>query len=145
MTSSTKRPNARWISHRITAHRMHRRGQSIHVIADTLRVSTRSVSRYLDLACPEPLQEEEVGLEDFYMQGACGEFPEYDWTSRSLRMQAECKAICEHCPVLEKCRSYGLTKGRAELGIWGAMTANERAREIRRRRTAEVAEQRGVA
>jgi WhiB family redox-sensing transcriptional regulator len=147
--------NARWINHRITAHRMHRRGSSLDAIADHLRVHTRSVSRYLAMPCPDPLPTApEVSLEEFYLKGACSEFPEYDWVSRSPGMQAECKAICEHCPVLKHCRTYGLTKGREDSGIWGGMTKNERERQARKaagqragRRHAEVvaAGQQGAA
>ncbi|MBS4730551.1 WhiB family transcriptional regulator [Mycobacterium sp. SM1] len=130
---------------------MRTRGQSLDAIADHLRVTKRSVSRYLALPCPEPLQAEpEVDLKDFYLDGACGSFPGLDWLSRSPRMQAECKAICAYCPVLTKCRSYGLARGRDERGIWGGMTMAERRREIRRRevgakRVRVVAEDQGAA
>ncbi|SPX94936.1 transcription factor WhiB [Mycobacterium xenopi] len=125
----------RWINHRLTAHRMRERGQSLDAIADHLRVNKRSVSRYLALPRPEPLPvEAEVDLESFYLDGACGSFPELDWLSRSPQMQAECKAVCAHCPVLAKCRNYGLNKGRDDRGIWGGMTTAERQREIRRQR-----------
>ena len=68
--------NARWINHRIAAHRMHRRGQSLDTIADHLRVSTRSVSRYLALPCPERLSTEPVvNLEDFYLEGRVHRVP----------------------------------------------------------------------
>jgi WhiB family transcriptional regulator, redox-sensing transcriptional regulator len=92
-------------------------------------------------------------LDDFFMEGACGSFPEFDWLSRSPLMQAECKAICVHCPVLAKCRSYGLNKGLDDRGVWGAMTKAERKREVSRRgrrtrsprRVGVVAEQQGAA
>ena len=152
MSGGVGQQNARWISHRIAAHRMHRRGQSLDTIADHLRVSIRSVSRYLVLPCPEPLSTEpEVNLADFYLKGACTEFPEYDWLTRSPAVQAECKAICAHCPVLTTCRSYGLSKGREDSGIWGGLTKNEREREIvRQRRSGQrhdvvAAEQQGAA
>ncbi|WP_006243960.1 WhiB family transcriptional regulator [Mycolicibacterium tusciae] len=132
MNTAVGQPNARWISHRIAAHRMHRRGQSLDTIADNLRVTKRSVSRYLALPIPEPLAPE-VSLADFHLDGACREFPEYDWLSRSPGVQAECKAICEYCPVLQKCRAYGLTNGRDAAGILGGLTTNERQRLIRER------------
>ena len=70
MSGVVGQQNARWINHRIAAHRMNQRGQSLDTIADHLRVSTRSVSRYLALPCPEPLSAEaEVDLEDFYLDG----------------------------------------------------------------------------
>jgi WhiB family transcriptional regulator, redox-sensing transcriptional regulator len=142
----------RWINHRVTAHRMHNRGQSLDSIADHLRVNKRSVSRYLALPCPQPLQAE-VDLTTFFMDGACGSFPELNWASRSPLMQAQCIAVCAHCPVLAKCRSYGLGKGRDNGGIWGGMTLTERQRENRRQqqrhmspqRPDVVAEEQGVA
>lgn len=137
MNSGVTQQQAIAIRHRITAHRMHGRGSSLDAIADHLRVSKRSVSRYLEKPCPDPLPtpEREVHLEDFYLKGACGEFPEYDWVSRSPSVQAECKAICQHCPVLGDCRTYGLTEGRDQCGIWGGLTKNEREREVARQRT----------
>ena len=136
---------------------MYKRGQSLDAIADHLRVNKRSVSRYLALPCPQPLQvEAEVDLASFYRDGACGSFPELDWLSHSPLVQAEVKAVCAHCPVLAQCRSYGLNKGRDDSGIWGGMTKTERQREIRRqherststqqpRRPDVVAEQQGAA
>lgn len=133
MTETVGHHNPRWISHRITAHKMHRRGASIDAIADHLRVAKRSVHRYLALECPEPPPvESEINLSDFHMQGACGAFPELDWTSRSQLEQTECKAVCAHCPVLAQCRTWGLTKGRDECGVWGGLTKEERRRQAGR-------------
>lgn len=141
MTETVGHHNPRWISHRITAHRMHRRGQSIDAIADHLRVSTRSVHRYLALPCPEPPPAEaEVNLIDFHIQGACGAFPELNWMSRSQLEQAECKAVCAHCPVLAQCRTWGLTKGRDECGVWGGLTKEERRRHAGRSRAEKTAQ-----
>ncbi len=126
--------NRRWINHRIEAHRMAERGQPQEVIADHLRVSVRSVSRYLALPCPEPVQTQEVSLDEFYLQGACGEFPELDWNTRSLTERAECKAVCTYCPVLAKCRAYGLTQGLQDVGVWGGLTREERKREAAQKR-----------
>jgi WhiB family redox-sensing transcriptional regulator len=131
---------SRWIAHRFTAHKMNERGQSLDVIADHLRISARTVTRYLDLPCPEQ-PAREVALEDFFMDGSCGGFPELDWQTRKLTMQRDCKAVCEYCPVLSKCRAYGLTKGCDDAGIWGGLTRNERQREVARRRRAEGAGQ----
>lgn len=145
MRTAVGQQNARWISHRIQAHRMHQRGQSLDTIADNLHVTKRSVGRYLSLPIPKPLSTEpEVSLADFYLDGACHEFPEYDWLSRRPVEQAECKAICEYCPVLQKCRIYGLAKGRNDSGILGGLTKNERER-ISRERTASGPRRGGVA
>ena len=127
MTTTVKKPNPRCLAHRIAAHDMHRRRMSLDSIADTLRVSKRSVSRYLALPCPEP-PPANVDLAEFYLDGACHAFPEYDWLSRYPSVQAECKAICEYCPVLAKCRSYGLNQGLHSSGIWGGLSLNERER-----------------
>lgn len=117
---------------------MYAQGESRGTIAEHLGVKKRSVSRYLSLACPEPLPRSgnQVTLRSFYMEGACGKHPELNWASQSLLMQARVKAVCWQCPVLAKCRNYGLPNGRNDIGVWGAMTANERQREIRRRQSA---------
>lgn len=127
----------RSINHRIAAHQMHRQGKSAESIAVTLDVTRRSVHRYLSEPCPSPLpvqEDEELDLSSFYMQGACGSFPDLDWVSRSPIVQAEAKQICTYCPVLAKCRDYALNRGRDELGVWAAMTKTERLRENRRQR-----------
>lgn len=125
--------NTRWISHRITAHKMAERGQPLDVIADHLRVSYRTVGRYLSLPCPDPLPDA-VELEDFFSEGACGHFPELNWQTRSLKEREDCKAVCTYCPVLAKCRAYGLTKGLDDTGVWGALSQAERMREAARLR-----------
>jgi WhiB family redox-sensing transcriptional regulator len=123
----------RWIAHRSVAHRMRSRGQSVDAIAEHLRVNKRSVNRYLALPRPEPLgSAAEVDLASFYLDGACGSYPELDWLSRSPAVQARVKAVCAGCPVLTPCRGYGLNKGHEESGIWGGMTKPERQREIER-------------
>jgi WhiB family transcriptional regulator, redox-sensing transcriptional regulator len=121
----------RWVTHRLLAHRMRRRGLSVQAIADHLRVNKRSVNRYLALPCPDAdTGARGVALGSFYLQGACGGFPDLDWLSRSPRRQAEAKAVCAHCPVLGQCRRFGLTTGLEESGIWGGLTKAERQREV---------------
>ncbi|OKH81403.1 hypothetical protein EB73_29280 [Mycobacterium sp. SWH-M3] len=134
-TNSSWGRNARYINHKITAHKLAEQGVALDVIADQLRVSYRTVGRYLADPRPEPLPETDtVSLEDFFSEGACGHFPELDWHTRSLKEREDCKAVCTYCPVLAKCRSYGLTKGLQDRGIWGALTKEERLREAARRR-----------
>jgi len=55
----------------------------------------------------------------------------------SVRAQREhaAKQICQDCPVLAECRTHALTATEA-YGIWGGMSANERARQTRRTRLA---------
>ncbi len=46
---------------------------------------------------------------------------------RQLRRREDAaKAICRECPVLARCRAHALSAPEA-YGIWGAMTARERA------------------
>lgn len=46
---------------------------------------------------------------------------------KGLRRQKErdAKQICEHCPVLEQCRTYAL-EAREMYGVWGGLTEMER-------------------
>ncbi|WP_308208115.1 WhiB family transcriptional regulator [Mycolicibacterium neworleansense] len=56
-------------------------------------------------------------------------FPE-EARGRPLRRREDAaKAICRACPVLERCRAHALSAPEA-YGIWGAMTARERAVEL---------------
>ncbi|WP_308208390.1 WhiB family transcriptional regulator [Mycolicibacterium houstonense] len=49
---------------------------------------------------------------------------------RPLRRREDAaKAICRECPVLERCRTHALSAPEP-YGIWGAMTARERAIEL---------------
>ncbi|MCV7111675.1 WhiB family transcriptional regulator [Mycolicibacterium setense] len=49
---------------------------------------------------------------------------------RQLRRREDAaKAICRECPVLQRCRVHALSAPEA-YGIWGAMTARERAVEL---------------
>ncbi|GAB2915375.1 WhiB family transcriptional regulator [Nonomuraea fastidiosa] len=49
--------------------------------------------------------------------------------------EAQAKAICAGCQVLEECRAYALDAGEAE-GIWGGLTPAERRRTRLARPTA---------
>lgn len=135
MTTSTlsAQTESRWLAHRAAAHRMRRVNAPLNEIAKQLRVSKRSVSRYLNL--PDPQQEPvtlpeppEPGLAEFYMKGACASFPELDWSSRRPTMQARCKEVCAGCPVLEQCRAFGLGAGADNVGVWGGLSTSERRR-----------------
>ncbi|WP_454792135.1 WhiB family transcriptional regulator [Mycolicibacterium lutetiense] len=53
-------------------------------------------------------------------------FPE-EVRGRPLRRREDAaKAICRGCPVLDRCRAHALSAPEP-YGIWGAMTARERA------------------
>jgi len=70
---------------------------------------------------------------DWQLRGSClGQplevfFPDDD--SRSIRRRREeaAKRICRQCPVLAECRDHAF-RTPEHHGIWGAMTAGERAR-----------------
>lgn len=56
-------------------------------------------------------------------------FPD-DRSRKAVRRQENAaKIICRQCPVLEQCRDHAL-RTPEHHGIWGAMTAAERAREL---------------
>jgi len=58
---------------------------------------------------------------------------------------AKAVAICDRCPVKERCLAYALAhidNGRDEAGIWGGMTGRER---INYRRRQQRAQRRGQA
>ncbi len=55
-------------------------------------------------------------------------------TGPTLEQIDEAKAVCRRCPVVEQCLDWVVQVGQVD-GIWGGMTANERAlrrREARR-------------
>jgi WhiB family transcriptional regulator, redox-sensing transcriptional regulator len=53
--------------------------------------------------------------------------------------ELEAKAICRHCPVLDRCREHALRVPET-YGVWGAMTAGERMRIRTSRRNAHHVE-----
>lgn len=77
-------------------------------------------------------------MEQWRRKGACRDadptifFP-LSYTGPGLEMVAEAKAVCAKCLVQAQCMTAALEKQPA-TGIWGAMTPDERAEEIERRR-----------
>ncbi|CAN5171015.1 hypothetical protein BH09ACT8_BH09ACT8_10270 [soil metagenome] len=78
---------------------------------------------------------------NWQLQGKCrGEspeifFPDDDARSERRRNENIAKSICRQCPVLQQCRDHALSTPELH-GVWGAMTASERARFGRRQETA---------
>lgn len=72
------------------------------------------------------------------LRGSCRDHPAEtffpDCYSRSEQRKREnaAKVICRQCPVLDRCREHALTTPET-YGVWGAMTAGERARTLLRR------------
>lgn len=82
-------------------------------------------------ASPRPLLEDWTWQQD----GSCRDmptelfFPE-DGARRHRRAKEQrAKSICRDCPVLAECREHAVSI-QEPFGIWGAMTAPERARAI---------------
>lgn len=57
-------------------------------------------------------------------------FPEDDLTPGRRRREEAAKRICRGCPVLAQCLEHAL-KTPETHGVWGAMSARERAKELR--------------
>jgi WhiB family transcriptional regulator, redox-sensing transcriptional regulator len=74
---------------------------------------------------------------DWQLQGSCrGQapelfFPDEHITSNRRRQESIAKQICRDCPVLQQCRDHALRTPEPH-GIWGGMTARERARVLSR-------------
>lgn len=91
-----------------------------------------SFSRTHCLALPPPMQD----AWSWQAHGKCLGyplevfFPEDRLKSGLRRRENEAKLICQTCPVLAQCREHAL-RTPEHHGVWGAMTARERARELR--------------
>jgi WhiB family redox-sensing transcriptional regulator len=58
-------------------------------------------------------------------------FPDDRQRSVQRRRENAAKLICRQCPVLEQCRDHAL-RTPEQHGVWGAMTARERAKTLLR-------------
>jgi WhiB family transcriptional regulator, redox-sensing transcriptional regulator len=74
---------------------------------------------------------------NWQLRGSCLGYPSEvffpdDKRGQLLRhLEDQAKEICRDCPVLSKCRDYALTTPEP-YGVWGAMTAIERAKLLAR-------------
>jgi WhiB family redox-sensing transcriptional regulator len=70
------------------------------------------------------------------MQGACyGRF-DIEWATTENRAQINAaKQVCATCPVMRMCRTYGLTAGLDDWGVWGGLTRPERQKVAAARKT----------
>ncbi|MEP6695299.1 MAG: WhiB family transcriptional regulator [Pseudonocardiales bacterium] len=71
-------------------------------------------------------------LWDWQLQGACRGsdsdlffHPENERGQARERREAAAKAVCDRCPVLQRCREHALTVGES-YGVWGGMSESER-------------------
>jgi WhiB family redox-sensing transcriptional regulator len=73
---------------------------------------------------------------EWQLQGLCRTHPAHvffpdDHRGQALREREEtAKRVCHACPVMATCRDYALQVPE-RFGVWGAMTARERARAIK--------------
>lgn len=128
MTPTTALLNRERVIARYLAHTMYGRGMHLAEIAEQLRVTERTVCRYLRQERPEAPSRQQTTplLESFHQQGSCRTHLELDWFTDDKYEIRELKAICAQCPVLANCRAYALSGLTDEWGVWGAMTRDER-------------------
>jgi len=50
--------------------------------------------------------------------------------------EAEAKAVCQRCPVIDACRRHALQVAEP-YGVWGGLSEEERADQLRAQRRAE--------
>ena len=58
------------------------------------------------------------------------------WRRKSadhVRLEQIAKAVCRQCPVSAECREYAIAN-LEPWGVWGALAADERRAEVRRRK-----------
>lgn len=78
-----------------------------------------------------------AGLWEWQFEGACrvtgSEFfyhPEGERGAKRRMRAANAKEICASCPVITMCREHSIAI-REPFGVWGGLTEEERAEEIR--------------
>lgn len=71
---------------------------------------------------------------EWQFDGACADLdssvffsPESERGRKRTEREQRAKEICSSCPVLERCRQHALD-AREPYGVWGGMSAGERAR-----------------
>lgn len=82
----------------------------------------------------------ELEYDNWREAGACADMADVEFfpTPEDLRAVRRAQAICGTCPVVDECLSYALETNQSE-GIWGGLTAAERAK-LRRRWLRELRE-----
>lgn len=89
--------------------------------------------------CPPNLPPPAHDQWSWQLRGSCRDhpaevfFPDEVRGRRLRKREDTAKAICRECPVLARCREHALTAPEP-FGIWGGMTAQERAIALSGRR-----------
>lgn len=87
---------------------------------------------------PEPERSLPRALEsewEWQLKGRCRSYPSHfffpdDERGKRLReREDQAKRVCRACPVVAACRDHALQVPE-KFGVWGAMTARERARSL---------------
>lgn len=87
--------------------------------------------------CPRNLPPPALDQWSWQLHGSCRDhpaevfFPDEIRGRRLVRREETAKGICRECPVLDRCRQHAMTAPEP-YGIWGAMTARERAAVLAR-------------
>lgn len=89
---------------------------------------------------PAPIVNRELWMEDAVCRGEDPElwFPQREagyTDSWSAKRQAQAKAICQTCPVMDDCLDMALRQ-QIGHGVWGGKTPEERHQVLRDRRFA---------
>lgn len=90
--------------------------------------------------CPRNLPPPALDQWSWQLHGLCRDhpaevfFPDEIRGRRLVRREETAKGICRECPVLDRCRQHAMTAPEP-YGIWGAMTARERAAVLARTAT----------
>jgi WhiB family redox-sensing transcriptional regulator len=76
---------------------------------------------------------------EWQAHGACADLdssaffsPDAERGRKRTEREERAKQICRHCPVLERCLQHAMDAGEP-YGVWGGLTAGERARLAERR------------
>ncbi len=82
----------------------------------------------------------QIEHENWREAGACNDMADVDFfpSAEDVAAIRRAQAVCDSCPVMDECLTYALETNQSE-GIWGGMTATERAK-LRRRWLRELRE-----
>jgi len=68
-----------------------------------------------------------IGRPAWHADAACREHPELSWFPELGKDARPAKRVCAGCLVREECRSWSVAQSPALAGVWGGLSAHERA------------------
>lgn len=104
------------------AQHLYRRGFTSGQIAVKMRVTDRTILRWLHKPLPPP----EYWDTSWMRHGLCGQIGGDAWALNSLNIKAA-KEVCHRCEVMEQCRAYALAHDEL-TGVWGGLSDGQRKR-----------------